>query len=244
MTVKWNKRDKIKAWAVHAFTATGMVVGFKALELAWLSKPYEAIYWLILAAIIDGVDGAFARRYKVKQVLPNVDGHLIDVAVDFVNYAVTPAVIFYQMKMVPDFLLFPSVCLIFYSALYHNGNKKSVTEDFRFQGFPAWWNLVVYYFLILELPLWWNFVLVVLFTVLHFMPVTFIYVSRMKANHLITYAILVVMAATHGLILIDFTTIPLWLKIASVVPVVILSVLGLTPREIFPYLALKQNKTK
>ncbi len=51
--------------------------------------------WLLVALLIDGIDGTLARVFKVKEVLPNVSGKTIDTVVDFTNYAVVPAYFFY-----------------------------------------------------------------------------------------------------------------------------------------------------
>lgn len=58
--------DRIRAWLVHIFTMSGMAFAALAMlalinqEIAWMWL------WLGIALIVDGVDGYFARRYKVR----------------------------------------------------------------------------------------------------------------------------------------------------------------------------------
>jgi phosphatidylcholine synthase len=85
---------RIGAWATHALTASGMLVGYLALDsFTHLEIPgadRAGWLWLLLALLIDGVDGTFARRFRVKEVLPGMDGGMIDAVVDFANYVLIP----------------------------------------------------------------------------------------------------------------------------------------------------------
>ena len=47
--------------------------------------------WLGVALFIDGVDGTFARRLRVADVLPRWSGDVLDLVVDILNYVFVPA---------------------------------------------------------------------------------------------------------------------------------------------------------
>lgn len=242
--MNYSFTDKIKAWSVHVFTATGMVVGFKALDLAFHGQAYEAFIWLLIAAVIDGIDGTFARLFRVTEVAPRIDGHLIDGVVDCLNYVIVPAVIFYRLEMVPVPLLFPMVAGILYASLFHLGNTKQVTDDYRFLGFPAWWNLVIYYLFILDLGSWPNAVITAVFILLHFLPVRFIYLSRMRQNKVLAFSALFLLLAVNGIILVQYPDAPNVLKIIAVVPLVFLLVLGSIDRELIRFKRLVPSKSE
>ncbi|MDH3494480.1 MAG: CDP-alcohol phosphatidyltransferase family protein, partial [Acidobacteriota bacterium] len=87
-TYNWSE---IKAWGVHVFTASGILAGFMAVVAITNRDWRTAMAWLLAALLIDGIDGTLARRFKVKEVLPTVNGKLIDTVVDFTNYAVVPS---------------------------------------------------------------------------------------------------------------------------------------------------------
>jgi phosphatidylcholine synthase len=243
MDSKRNHAAKIKAWSVHIFTATGMVVGFKALERAFAGDVYHTIVLLLITVLIDSVDGTLARRFKVKEVLPTMDGRMIDFVVDYVNFVITPVVIFYKMQMVPGPLLLPSVAGILYASLYHYGNTAQVTSDFRFKGFPAFWNIVIYYLFILDLGAWPNFAITLLVILLHLLPVHFIYLTRMQRNKLAGIVAVIWLILVNIVILVKYPAVGTALKIAAAVPFLFLAALGSIERELLPFSSLRSRKT-
>ena len=54
--------------------------GASALEMAFILP----ILLLVLAQIIDGVDGPLARRYDIRNVIPKYDGCILDLVIDYV----------------------------------------------------------------------------------------------------------------------------------------------------------------
>jgi len=137
--------QKSLAWGVHLFTASGLVCGFMAI-LAVNEKNWRmAMMWLVVALIVDGVDGTFARIFKVKEMLPNVDGQSMDYVIDFATYAIIPAYFFYEAQLVPDvWRLACTSAILLVSALYY-GKQGMVSDDMYFIGFPVMWNMVVFY---------------------------------------------------------------------------------------------------
>lgn len=170
---------RILAWSVHLFTASGLLAGFMSI-LAINNEDWRgAMLWLFLALFIDGIDGTFARLFKVREVLPNMDGMMIDYIVDFITYALIPAYFFFMADLVPGVGgLFMAFLMLLVSAVYY-GKKGMVSADMHFVGFPVLWNLIVFV-LIFVLPLSpiGNIIIVILFSILHFVPLKFAYPSR------------------------------------------------------------------
>jgi phosphatidylcholine synthase len=81
----WTK-EKIFAWAVHLFTASGVVFAALALLAILDNQPQHCVLWLSVSLVIDGVDGTLARKFRVKNVLPQVDGSALDLIIDYLNY--------------------------------------------------------------------------------------------------------------------------------------------------------------
>ncbi|MEM7571540.1 MAG: phosphatidylcholine synthase [Bacteroidota bacterium] len=171
----------IAAWAVHLFTASGLLAGFCGL-LAAIEGDYRlAMFWMLLTLIIDGVDGTFARWLKVKEVLPGVSGKTIDYVIDFFTYAILPAYLFYvaiPLGPIPQMVGVGAILLS--SALYY-GIEDMVSEDgTHFVGFPVLWNVVLYIYIFL-LPAWPGSLLLgltLLIAILHFIPIRVPYPSR------------------------------------------------------------------
>ena len=180
-TTKYSFGQKAAAWAVHAFTASGIVAGFWAIVSAAEGNFSMAFAMLILTVIIDGVDGTFARMCSVTEVLPNVSGKTMDYVIDFATYAIIPAFIIYQADLIPaDLRIWAAAIILIVSTLYY-GKEGMVSNDMYFVGFPVMWNLVAFYlFYVTNLPPMGNFILVIIFAVLHFVPIKYLYPSRSK----------------------------------------------------------------
>ena len=74
---------KLAAWGVHCLTASGAAWGLLALLAAIDREWRTALSWLLVAVLVDAVDGPLARLVNVKQVLPEFDGALLDNIVDY-----------------------------------------------------------------------------------------------------------------------------------------------------------------
>ena len=78
-----SKPQRIAAWLVHLFTASGAILGVLSLWAIHEGR-YIQSFWLMAAAVfIDSVDGTLARRAKTKVAAPKVDGALLDNIVDY-----------------------------------------------------------------------------------------------------------------------------------------------------------------
>ena len=84
------------AWSIHALTASGVVVGLLGLVAVSEGRPREALMWIIAAIVLDGLDGPLARRINCREVLPEMDGYVLDLVVDFVTCVVLPAMFVLQ----------------------------------------------------------------------------------------------------------------------------------------------------
>ena len=57
--------SRLKALSVHLLTATGAVLAMLAM-LAAADQKWDLMFlWLVVALLVDGVDGPLARRYQV-----------------------------------------------------------------------------------------------------------------------------------------------------------------------------------
>ena len=163
--------------------------------------------WLVVALIIDSIDGSLARVFRVKEVLPHVDGKTIDYVIDFATYAIIPAYFFYQAMLVPEPWLFPCTAIILLvSALYY-GIEGMVSEDMYFIGFPVLWNMVVFYLLfVFQASQEVNILLIFFFAILHFVPVKFAYPSQGSNLRWLTLGISILFIGNLLYILFVFPT--------------------------------------
>jgi phosphatidylcholine synthase len=166
-----RSHGELAAWAVHLFTASGMVLALLALEAAVEDRPADALLWLFAALVIDGLDGTLARRVRIKERLPRIDGEALDLVIDYVTYVFIPALLIWRMEMWPRPLALALASLICLSSLYVFARRDMKTDDGYFRGFPALWNVVALYFLVAPPAPIWAAGIVIVLVVLTFAPV-------------------------------------------------------------------------
>jgi len=190
------KKEIAAAWAVHAFTASGVVLGFLAVVAILEGDKIAAFMWLGLALFVDGIDGTLARRVKVRELTPQVDGATLDNVVDFFNYVAVPALMIYWFGLVPPGFEIATAAGIMAVSCYTFSNVGIKTYDYYFVGFPAVWNLPILYFHVLQTSLWVNLLVIIFLAVLTFVPVKFVHPLRVKDWRAITVPMTVLWAAT------------------------------------------------
>lgn len=209
--------QKTLAWSVHLFTASGLVAGFMAI-LAINEKDWKlAMLWLCAALVIDGIDGTFARMVRVKEVLPQINGQTIDYVIDFATYAIIPAYFFYEAGLVPESWRLPCTAIILLVSSLYYGKTGMVSDDMYFIGFPVLWNMVVFYMLfVFQFSPKVNGFFVIVFAVLHFVPIKFAYPSQASKFKILTIAVTVLFIATLVTILYVYPERNFWLTVSAI----------------------------
>ena len=194
--IKKVNKDKIAAWAVHGFTASGAVLGFLAIISIFNNDQVGSFLWLGLALLVDGLDGTIARKIRVTDKAPNIDGSTLDNLIDYLNYVIIPALMIYWFQMVPNGWEIIIPAGIFAVSLYTFANINMKTEDYYFSGFPALWNIVVLYFYILNTNVYVNLIVIIFLSILTFIPIKFVHPLRVKKLRNITIFCTIIWSAT------------------------------------------------
>ena len=135
-------------YVIHVMTASGAVAGLLALQAIFDSRWHAALLWLIACQVLDGLDGPIARRFDVTIHAPLIDGHILDLVVDYVTCVLVPVALLARLELLPThYETLVAGAIILSSALWF-ARTDLETEDHWFNGFPAVWNLVVPTFLI------------------------------------------------------------------------------------------------
>ena len=171
--------DLISAWLAHLFTASGVLCVFFATTSIFEHDYRAAFYWMAAQVAIDAVDGAIARRARVKEVLPWFNGAKMDDIIDYGSYVFVPALFVWRALLVPDAWLMPVVAAMLLSSLYGFNTDKAKTDDHYFTGFPSYWNIAVLYMFLGAWRPEVNAVVLLALAVLVFVPIKWIYPSRM-----------------------------------------------------------------
>lgn len=177
LAVSWQRR--CAGWLVHAFTASGAFVGLMSMMAIYQHK-FELSLWLMMGAIlIDAVDGMFARMINVKIAVPEIDGALLDNIVDFLNYTIVPCFFLLVTTMLPDFWRFVCVVTITFSSAYQFTQIDAKTSDHFFKGFPSYWNIAIFYLYFWQMDSWLNLSILLFLSMLSFVPIKYVYPSRL-----------------------------------------------------------------
>ena len=163
------------AWGVHAFTASGAVVGAIALLAVVAGNLPQAAVLMIVALAIDSVDGTLARAVRVGEVLPGIDGRRLDDIVDYLNYVIVPVVFLVAAGFISPWI----AALPILASAYGFSQQNAKTEDDFFLGFPSYWNVIALYIWLLDVTPLTATAVVALFAVAVFIPLKYVYPSKM-----------------------------------------------------------------
>ena len=166
------------AWAVHVFTASGVVIGFLALQAIFVGNVQLAFIWMAVATLIDALDGMLARKARVKVVLPQFDGARLDDIIDYFTFVIVPVVFMYHFQLLPAAATLVFVAAPLLASAYGFCQAAAKTEDHYFTGFPSYWNIVAFYLYASHTPAWFNGLVISLLAVMVFVPIRYVYPSR------------------------------------------------------------------
>lgn len=170
--------DRLKALAVHLFTATGAVLSMLAMLAAVEGEWSLMFVWLVVALVVDGLDGPLARRYDVTNQWPTYDGVLMDLIVDYLTYVFIPAFALFKSGLLPGWTGWIAIIVIVYGSVVYFADTRMKTKDKSFAGFPACWNMVVLVLFALSPPTAVILFIVIALTVAMFTNLKFIHPVR------------------------------------------------------------------
>jgi len=228
----------VAAWGVHLLTATGAIWGFLALRAIFDHAWRLAFAWMLIAMLVDGLDGYLARTLDVQTHAARLDGSLLDNIVDYLNYVIVPALLLIEApSLLPNGFRLAAALLVLLCSAYQFSQVDAKTEDHYFKGFPSYWNVVAVYLLLLNLNPWLNLAIVVLLNILVFVPVKYVYPSRSERFRRLTVVLTCAFGAIAVFGLLQYPAVPAWTIWLSALYV--LYYLGISllpsPQKIQPY---------
>ena len=198
---------KICGLAVHFYTASGALLAFLIVLAAIRGDAVQALWFALVALIIDGTDGWLARRFHVKETLPWFDGRRLDDIVDYLTYVFAPILLLWNTGHLPTG---PAGIILAALPLLASGYQfcrvDAKTDDHFFLGFPSYWNVVAFYTIVFNLsPM---SVGAILFTcsILVFVPIRYLYPSRTVIFRPLTLTLTGIWLLSYALILQQMPT--------------------------------------
>jgi phosphatidylcholine synthase len=206
---------RVRAWLVHAYTATGAFLAFVAAWAVVHGNDRLALAAMFVATIVDATDGVLARRARVKEVLPDVDGARIDDIVDYLTFVFVPMLLLEASGGLPQSAALPVIALVLLSSMYGFVAPDAKSSDHFFTGFPSYWNIVVLYLMLFRVPPAVNAVMLVVLSALVFVRIGYVYPTRTPALRPVTLLLGAGWTALVGAIIWMWPSPPRWISIAS-----------------------------
>ncbi|MCM2373662.1 CDP-alcohol phosphatidyltransferase family protein [Aporhodopirellula aestuarii] len=209
------------AYLVHVLTASGIIpAAFAVHEMMQPDCDSRVVFvYLLLATLIDSIDGPLARRFAVKENAAAIDGRVIDDLIDYLTFAFIPLMLIWRMEWMPEgwgfTVVFAMVASLFGFA--HRDAKMEVHGVFR--GFPSYWNLFAIYAGVFSTQFspWLVAVLLYVLTVLTVSPVWVLYPNLAPRHWMWSLFVggLVWTGCLIGILAMDYPSSPVWLVLVS-----------------------------
>lgn len=207
------------AGLVHLYTASGAVAALFGTLAVFADRYREAFLWMTVATLVDATDGPLARRFAVRDHMPEVDGSRLDDIVDYVTFVFLPVLLLIRAGLLPpDWGPAVAVVVVLSSALgFAAVDAKS--DDHYFTGFPSYWNIVALYLYIgaqqgLLTPVV-NAAILLVLSGLVFWRVGYVYPSRTPVLRGTTIGLGVVWGAMVVAMILMLPRVPVALSLAS-----------------------------
>lgn len=170
--------ETARAYFVHMFTATGAVFSMLAM-LAAVDANWSLMFlWLVVALVVDGIDGPMARKYDVKTKAPIIDGVLLDLIIDYLTYVFIPAFALFNSGLLPGWTGWVAICVITFASVLYFADTRMKTADASFSGFPGCWNMFAVVIFALQPGFWTILTLVIVLSVSMFLRIKFVHPVR------------------------------------------------------------------
>ena len=155
--------------------------------LAAVDAKWDLMFlWLVVAFLVDGIDGPLARKYHVKTNAPEFDGELLDLIIDYLTYVFIPAFALFASGLMAGWTGWVAIFVITFASAMYFADTRMKTKDNSFSGFPGCWNMVVLVIFALEPNFWVSLGLVTVLAAAMFLPLKFVHPIRTERWRLVS----------------------------------------------------------
>ena len=195
---------RLRAVAVHLYTASGVVVALLILVAAYEGDAVRALWLMLASLIIDSTDGLLARRFRVDEALPFFDGALLDNIVDYMTYVFAPMVLLWSGSYLPagtSGVVFAALPLL--ASSYQFCRVDAKTDDHFFLGFPSYFNVFAFYAIVFDPKPSLLAIVLVVCSLLVFVPIRYVYPTRTLAFRKLSLALTALWLISYAAILLQ-----------------------------------------
>jgi phosphatidylcholine synthase len=167
-----------RAFSVHIFTATGAGLALMAMLEAGRADWPMMFLWLLIALVVDGIDGPLARWADIKTNAPQWDGVLLDLIIDYLTYVIIPAYAMVEAALIdPGWSLAAGLIICITGAIYFADTRMKMMDN-SFSGFPGCWNMVILVLFSIDFGSWGAMLVMIAIALAQFFPLKFIHPVR------------------------------------------------------------------
>ena len=123
----------------NLITLAAICAGLTAIRFAFQGSIEYAVALIVLAAVLDGIDGRLARALKSESEL----GAELDSLADFLNFGVAPALTLYAWTLSEPrgagwiAVLVYAICCVMRLARFNVSRSETTGDSAYFEGFPS-----------------------------------------------------------------------------------------------------------
>jgi phosphatidylcholine synthase len=194
---------RLRAVAVHLYTASGAVLALLILVAAFQGEAVKALWLMLASLIIDSTDGLLARRLRVSEALPFFDGAMLDNIVDYMTYVFAPMVLLWSGGYLPEGnagVVFAALPLL--ASSYQFCRVDAKTDDHFFLGFPSYFNVVAFYAIVFKPGPGTLATVLVVCSLLVFVPIRYVYPTRTIAFRKLSLTLTTLWLISYAVILV------------------------------------------
>ncbi|MDP8926756.1 MAG: CDP-alcohol phosphatidyltransferase family protein [Actinomycetota bacterium] len=200
---------RLRASAVHLYTASGAVLTLLILVAAYNGNAVLALWLMLATLVIDSTDGLLARRFRVKELIPSFDGGLLDNIVDYMTYVLAPILLLWTTGYLPNGafgVVLATLPILASSYQFCRVDAKTGDDaetDHFFLGFPSYWNVAAFYAIVFDLGTGIVGAILLICSILVFVPIRYVYPSRTMAFRKITLVLTSLWLVSYIVILVQ-----------------------------------------
>ena len=166
---------------IHLWTLAGLGFAMAAAQQLVEGNIEAAARWLLLVLFVDHTDGTLARKFNVRERIPEVSGETIDIITDVIGLTFVPMLFYWQAGVfLPGWGAPLAVAAAATCSLKYSMKVRLLEEGASCGAPPAFFSILLFWFL--ELPPAWATAYAVALIALCWSPVRYPITSLMTTH--------------------------------------------------------------
>ncbi len=166
---------------IHLWTLAGLAFAALAAQQIIVGDLDSAVRWLLLVLFVDHTDGTLARKFKVRDRIPLVNGETLDLITDVIGLTFVPMLFLWQTDVfLPGWGQPLAVAATVTCSLKYSMKAGLLEEGTSFGAPPAFFSVLLFWFL--DLPPVWATAYTVALVTLCWSPIRYPITSLMTTH--------------------------------------------------------------